>query len=183
MPEDNYSVVFFGELLKKADGDRTRQRLQAWFKLDDAQLTNLLSGRRVVVKRDVDLDTASRYQAAFRKAGAKALIELSTGEAGASLGAHATEHVATTETSTGLTLAPLGALLEELGDQGGPVQSPDISALSLVPGSDWSLADCEPPRPPSPIFDIDGFELVPISEPPHGARQLKRGTAATRALP
>jgi hypothetical protein len=170
MPDDRYNVVFSGELSTEATQESVRSHLQGWFRLDDAQLENLFSGRRVVVKRDVSLDVASRYQAAFRKAGGLALIEISGSEAADTAAAGGEEQAqpeALTKPATdatALALAPVGTPLEEIDDRG-PLQSPDTSALSLVPGLEWSLEDCDPLLPPPPTFDIDELELIPMSDP------------------
>lgn len=170
MPEDRYNVVFGGTLSAETTSESARRNLQAWFRLDDAQLENLFSGRRVVVKRGVSLDVASRFQAAFRKAGGLALIEPSVDDQdpewsetteGEDIVATAAEPA--TE-ATALTLASRDTPMEEIDDRG-PPQSPDTSALSLVPGPEWSLEDCEPSLPPAPTFYIDDLELEPMTEP------------------
>ena len=169
MPEDRYNVVFGGTLSAETTHGSARRNLQAWFRLDDAQLENLFSGRRMVVKRDVSLDVASRFQAAFRKAGGLALIEPTIdkdpewGETTEGEDIVATSAEPATE-ATALTLASIGTPMEEIDDRG-PPQSPDTSTLSLVPATGWSLEDCEPSLPPPPTFDIDGLELASLSEP------------------
>jgi len=170
MPEDRYNVVFSGELSAETTQEAARRNLRTWFRVDEAQLENLFSGRRVVVKRNVSLDVASRYQAAFRKAGGLALIEISNGEPADTAAAGREEQAGSdalaesATDATALALAPVGTPLEEIDDRG-PPQSPDTSALSLVPGAEWSLEDCEPVLPPPPSFDNDDLELIPMSDP------------------
>jgi hypothetical protein len=156
MATDRYNVVFSGELAADLTPDLVRRNLRAWFRLDDAQLDTLLSGDRIIVKHNVDMETAKRVQVAFRKAGGKALIE-PTAPGPAPKPAQ----------EGGLTLAPPGAPLDEIDDRG-PPQTPDTSGLSLVAGPEWSLADCEPPAPEAPHLDLTELELVPISEPRGG---------------
>ncbi len=61
-----------------------------------------------------------------------------------------------------LSLAPPGGFLEE------PPPSVslelDISYLSLVPGYDWTLEDCDPPPTPIPLPDLSYLTLVPLPE-------------------
>jgi hypothetical protein len=61
-----------------------------------------------------------------------------------------------------LALAPPGGALEE------PPPSVsldlDISYLSLVPGDDWTLEDCEPPPTPIPLPDLSYLTLVPLPD-------------------
>lgn len=167
MNADRYSLVFVGQLAANVALETARNRVRESFRLDEVQLDKLFSGRRVVVKRDVGLCEARRYQAAFRRSGGIALVEPSgTGPAPGSraetamrpepppIGKAALDHA-------GLTLAPVGALLDGIDDRG-PAQRPDTAALSLVPGTDWSLEDCEPPTLPPPVIDIDDLELAPF---------------------
>jgi hypothetical protein len=166
MAEDRYNIVFSGELQSGADAAATRQKLAGTFRLDAAQLDNLFSGRPVVVKRDVDLLTATRFQQAFLAAGARADIESATvdsvGERTAAPehppGKHADASVLT---EGPLALAAAGAPLEEIVERG-PPQHPDTSALSLVTADSWDLSDCAPPPVPTPEYDLDGISLEPL---------------------
>lgn len=75
MSENRYNIVFTGDLLGGTDAAKAREKLGSTFRLSDDQLDNLFSGDPVVVKRDVDLMTATRFQQAFLAAGARAEIE------------------------------------------------------------------------------------------------------------
>ena len=166
MPEDRYNIVFAGKLLSGTDPARTREKLGSTFRLDDAQLDNLFSGRPVVVKRDVDLITATRFQQAFLAAGARTEIETVTAPVKLSASADAAQAPSrATETSTRadgpLALAPVGAPLDEIDDRG-PPRHPDTSALSLVPGDGWDLADCAPPPVPIPELGLTDLTLAPL---------------------
>lgn len=161
---DLYNIVFDGELVAGADPAAARRKLASTFRLDGARLDNLFSGRRVVVKRDVDLLTATRFQQAFLAAGARADIESVDGEPD-SLPIEATDEW-DGDTAAGmpdgpLSLAPTGAPLEEIDDRG-PPRHPDTSALSLVSTDTWDLTDCAPPPAAIPEFDLDGLALEPI---------------------
>ncbi len=165
MTVELYDVIFTGELVNPTTPEVTQRNLTALFRLDGSQIEQLFSGRRIFVKRNLDLDTAARLQDAFRKAGGKVSIEpvaafedarLSNlrppGRARASIEA---------VSQSDLTLAPVGTSLDQIDDL--PLkQSPDTSALSLMSDQDWTLADCAPPPAPNPEFDLDDLELVPL---------------------
>ncbi|MBK1631350.1 hypothetical protein CKO31_11485 [Thiohalocapsa halophila] len=183
MSEDRYNIVFSGELVTGADAVTTRERLGSTFRLNASQLDNLFSGQAVVVKRDVDLMTATRFQQAFLAAGARAAIELVTtappaqadpaapGEpadfpktaAEAEPAAEDPETPKRLAASPGATLAlaPPGTPLDELDDRG-PTHQPDTSALSLVQSQDWDLSDCAPPPAATPDYDLSGLALAPL---------------------
>lgn len=158
MSRDRYNIVFAGVLVAGADPASVRAKLGSTFRLDAAQLDNLFSGQPVVVKRDVDLMTATRFQQAFLAAGARAEIESLAPTAAPQPEAADTAPAADT---AGLSLAPPGAPLEELDDRG-PPRHPDTSALSLLPGEGWDLTDCAPPPLPTPEFDLSALALAPL---------------------
>lgn len=159
MPVERYNIVFAGELLGNASADTARQKLQVFFKLDDTRAAQLFSGRAITVKRDVDLDTAARYQDAFRAAGARAIIETAGDAVDEPEPSREDEAV---PPSGQWGLAPPGALLEELEDKR-PVVSPDTSGLALVAGDNWSLEDCEPLPATRPAPRTDHLTLAPAS--------------------
>jgi hypothetical protein len=70
MPEALFDVIFTGKLTGDTPVADAKRAIQSLFKLDDRHAERLMSGRRVVVKRAVPLDTARRFQAAFREVGA-----------------------------------------------------------------------------------------------------------------
>ena len=164
MAAELYNVVFAGELIGTEEPEVVGRNLQTRFRLDEAQLQGLFSGRPIVVKRDVDLETAERFQDAFRRLGARAIIEAADAVDGIDEDLQAA-HDLSEPTLGRLELAPLGSPLDEI-DERGPPRFPDTSALSLVPGDDWSFEDCQPPPLAEPILEIEHLQLVPISESP-----------------
>jgi hypothetical protein len=73
--DERYRLSFRGELLDGQDPATVRERVAALLKLDAGKAEALFSGRPVVLKRDADRQTAAKYQAAFRNAGAKLRVE------------------------------------------------------------------------------------------------------------
>lgn len=65
-----YSLVFSGEVCPDADIETVKATLAGMMKLDATKVSLLFSGKPVKVKNRVDHDTAMKYVAAFRKAGA-----------------------------------------------------------------------------------------------------------------
>ena len=163
MAEELYNVVFAGELIGAEAPEVVARSLQTRFRLDETQLQGLFSGRPVVVKRDVDLETAVRFRDAFGRLGARAIIEPNETVDGLDALLHAADDLSDPARGD-FELAPLGSPLDEI-DERGPPRFPDTSALSLVPGDDWSFEDCQPPPVAEPILEIDYLELVPISDP------------------
>jgi hypothetical protein len=173
MSEQRYDLSYRGLLCTGADPEEVRRRLSAIFKLNDAGLARLFTGKPVIVKRDVDADTAAQFERLFTQAGAElTVVALETTEP-EPVAAEADDGPQGLSIDTSmLALAPPGGVLEEPP----PAVSAelDISYLSLVTGDDWTLADCEPPPTPIPLPDLSYLTLVPLpdSEPQGGAARF-----------
>jgi hypothetical protein len=70
-----HALVFAGECLEHHDRDEVQARVAAALKLDAARTAHLFSGRRVVLRRDLDTATALRRAARLAALGARVLIE------------------------------------------------------------------------------------------------------------
>lgn len=77
-----YRLVFRGEVLPGQHPAVVRKRLAQAASFDEAALEKLFSGRPVVLKRETDRTTAARFQALFKKAGARLrVLPVEAGEA------------------------------------------------------------------------------------------------------
>ena len=165
MADRRYDIQFAGELVEGADAGMVRGRLLELFKLSPDALDRLFSGRPVVVKRDLDETAALRYRAAFREAGAILRID--------AVDAPPPDRpmAAPSATEGPGSLAPGGLTLAPPGTEVGEAQPPgprdiDTTHLSLVGGTNWTLADCDCPPPPAPIPDLSHLTLAPIEPAP-----------------
>lgn len=68
---ETYKLVFRGEVLEGQHPAVVRRRLGELLSIDDARLERLFSGQPVVIKSEIDQAGAARFQAMFRKAGAR----------------------------------------------------------------------------------------------------------------
>lgn len=75
--DDNRSrVVFLNEFDEEVPAQKIRQEIAQRFKLGAKALDRLFAGRPIVVKRDVDAETALHYKLAIEKTGARCKIEI-----------------------------------------------------------------------------------------------------------
>ena len=74
MNDDMYEVAFSGEIVAGADLEQVKQAVASLFKADEKKLAQLFSGKRIVIKKNITLDMAQKYQAALQKA--QAVCEL-----------------------------------------------------------------------------------------------------------
>ncbi|WP_137937491.1 ABC transporter substrate-binding protein [Chitinivorax sp. B] len=70
-----YQFVFSGELFPDTDVAEAQTRLRQQFSLTKDQSDALFSGKRLVIKKEIDLATAQRYEQLFNEAGAVGHIE------------------------------------------------------------------------------------------------------------
>lgn len=71
---ERYRLVFRGEVLDGQHPAVVKKKLGRALQLQDERLEALFSGKVVIVKKDADTSTAARYQALFKKTGARLRI-------------------------------------------------------------------------------------------------------------
>jgi len=72
---DTYRLVFRGEVIEGQHPAVVRKRLAMALKLDDARVQSLFTGNPVVIRKTADQETAARFQAVFKKAGARLRVQ------------------------------------------------------------------------------------------------------------
>jgi hypothetical protein len=170
MSEERFDLSYEGLIAPGADPDRARTRLTAVFKLTDKGVERLFTGKPVIVKRNVDAATAAQFEKVFAHAGAVLTVTPVEGSGLpelAAVGADSSEPPQSRGIDTShLSLAPSPdpVYLEETASTSFP--EIDLSGLSLVPGNDWTLEDCEPPPTPVPELDTSYLILEPLPTPP-----------------
>lgn len=80
--ETTFEVIFRGDIVAGQQLMAVKERLKALFKVDDARIEQLFSGRPEVIKKGLDQVTASRYRDTLFKAGA--LVQIRQQAAGTS---------------------------------------------------------------------------------------------------
>ncbi len=76
MNKNNCRVVVNGEICPGAKIDSVKEKMAKLFKLTDEQVNTLFSGKRQVVKKNIDNDSARKYKDAIENTGAVCLIEI-----------------------------------------------------------------------------------------------------------
>lgn len=69
-----YEVAFSGELLPDTDPQQARDNLARLFQADARRIESLFSGRRVVLRQNLDEAAAEKYRAALTRAGVRAEV-------------------------------------------------------------------------------------------------------------
>ena len=76
----SYSVVFTGKLKAGASHDEVMKSLSLLFKKDIDFINRLFSGQHVIIKRDLDQESAQKYKMALGNAGAICEVQQSQTE-------------------------------------------------------------------------------------------------------
>lgn len=78
MTSNHYKVVFNGRIFEGCKVEEVKRNLALLFKIDSKRIERLFVKGPIVIRRNVDHHTATKYQRAFEKAGA--LCEIVSGE-------------------------------------------------------------------------------------------------------
>jgi len=70
MSDELFEVAFSGQVKDGADLEQVKAKVGAMFKADVTKLAHLFSGKRMVIKKNIDQATANKYKAALNNAGA-----------------------------------------------------------------------------------------------------------------
>lgn len=177
MSEELYEVVFYGEIVEGAELDQVKAKVAAMFKADAAKLAQLFSGKRVVIKKNIDQATANKYKSALQNAGAqcevKSLADTASTQAAAESAPSAVAAAETPAPAPAETIAPATAPASSSSaraDSNAPaapktdplgISATDISDLGasiLPPGSDMQDGTSSAA---APEVDLSGLDLAP----------------------
>lgn len=71
MSDELFEVAFSGQINDGADLNEVKAKVGKMFNADAAKLAQLFSGKRIIIKKNIDQQTASKYRTALERAGAK----------------------------------------------------------------------------------------------------------------
>ena len=75
MGEKRFRVLFRGEIAPGSEPAAVKAKLAGLFKTDVANIEKLFVGKPVVIKKDIDEQTAAKYRQALEKCGAVAIVQ------------------------------------------------------------------------------------------------------------
>lgn len=74
MSDQLFEVAFSGQVSEGANLEEVKARVGKMFNADEAKLAQLFSGKRIVIKKNIDQATANKYLTALNRAGAECEI-------------------------------------------------------------------------------------------------------------
>jgi hypothetical protein len=164
MSESTFEIVFRGKLLRDFDRATVVANLMTLFRIDAARVEAMLGQQKLVLKRGLSKEAASRYQDTLRQAGIMVAAISETGPAisaeplpSAAPPAPATPDSAGASPPSGLTLSAVGTPVLE-GQIRPAARSFDLSAFTLDPPGATLIE-----KKPAPVrnFDTSLLELEP----------------------
>ncbi len=158
-----YEIAFSGQLLPGARLEQVEANLTRLFQADAQRIALLFSGRRIVIKQNLDFDSVEKYRVAMERAGAQVEvkpmpvdveeIELAPPPANAASAAQAPVADATSRAPGPLKVVPRDEYMAAFAD----VEAPDFGIAPV--GVD--LQDARP-EPTPPRVDLSQFSLAPV---------------------
>ena len=168
MSDQLFEVAFSGQISEGANLDDVKARVGKMFNADDAKLAQLFSGKRIVIKKNIDQATAAKYQTALNRAGAECEVSSTGGAepvaqvtAAASTAAPAESVAAAAPSSTDYETVYDGDVepapqTNPLGISGDQIE--DLAVSVAPPGSELQDAYVAPEEPD---IDLTGFDIAP----------------------
>lgn len=140
-----YEIVFSGQLVPGAQPDLVQSNLGKLFQADAQRLALLFSGRRLVLKNNLDAEAAEKYRSTLERAGALVEVTAMPGVVEA--------QVSSNSEPGRLQVAPRDVYMAAFVD----VDAPDLELFGV--GSD--LQDHKP-APLAPTLDLSGLSVAPV---------------------
>ncbi|MDH3387446.1 MAG: hypothetical protein OEN02_06010 [Gammaproteobacteria bacterium] len=163
MSDQLFEVAFSGVISEGANPDEVRARVGKMFNADADKLAQLFSGKRIVIKKNIDQATAAKYKTALNRAGAECEVQ-PTGGAAAPAPAEAANPAAATTAPAPQQFessyegeVPPPPQTDPLGITGDQIE--DL-AVSIAPVGSALKDDYQEPEEPD--IDITGFDIAPV---------------------
>ncbi len=171
MSDQLFEVAFSGQISEGANADEVRAKLGKMFNADDAKLDQLFSGKRIVIKKNIDQATAAKYRTALNRAGAECEVK-PLGGAAAATPAPAAEKPAAEPGSAGSAPAAAPAQTFESQYDGEVAPPPQTDPLGITGDQIEDLEASIAPvgselqndysEPDEPDIDITGLDVAPV---------------------
>lgn len=157
-----YEIAFAGQLVPGAQAEQVKENLARLFQADAQRIALLFSGRRIVIKSNLDAVGAEKYRATLERAGALAIVQsldeqIEEIELAPPPPVQAPAAVASPPAATSAPVGPRVIPRDEYMAAFINVEAPDFGIAPV--GSD--LQD-DKPEAEAPPLDLAQFSLAPV---------------------
>ena len=160
MSDQLYEVAFSGQISEGADLDDVKAKVAKMFNADDTKLALLFSGKRVVIKKNIDQATAAKYQAALGRAGAQ--IEINPPIATAAPAPAAAEKPAAAASAVQIEAGDHGEVAPPPATDPLGITASDIEDLAVSVAPVGSEMQDEHEEIETPEYDLSEFDMAPV---------------------
>lgn len=161
-----YEIAFAGQLIPGAQAEQVKANLAKLFQADAQRIALLFSGRRIVIKNNLDAAGAEKYRATMERAGALALVTAMP------------EEIEEIELAPPPAEAPAPAVVAPVAAVAASMETPArrlqvaprdeyMAAFIAVDAPDFGIAPLgddlqdEKAAPQAPAVDLSQFSLAP----------------------
>jgi len=167
MSDQLFEIAFSGKVSEGADPAEVKARIGKMFNADEAKLAQLFSGKRIVIKKNLDQATAAKYQTAFERAGARCEVKqmggapAGKGQAAAAKPAPQTaaQHAAASNAGESVDYGdvPPPPQTDPLGITGDEIEDLSVSVAPVGSAMQDNYV-----APDEPEFDLSGLDVAPV---------------------
>ncbi|KAA8713821.1 hypothetical protein [Pseudomonas cannabina] len=168
-----YEIVFSAELVAGARPEKVRANLGKLFQADAERLELLFSGRRLVLKNNLDAATAEKYRATLERAGARVHVVEMVVEHDTSPPMEEVELAPPPDAPTWVRKSPASQARLQIKPR-----DVYMAAFVDVDAPDYSVAEAgvdlmpAKPQPVAPPLDLSRLSLAPVGSDMGQAEKL-----------
>ncbi|MBB1519335.1 hypothetical protein [Aquipseudomonas guryensis] len=159
-----YEIAFAGQIMPGAQAEQVKENLARLFQADAQRIALLFSGRRIVIKSNLDAAGAEKYRATLERAGAIAIVQALDAQIEevelapppvpqAAAAPVVSVAPAATSSRPGARVIPRDEYMAAFAD----VEAPDFGIAPV--GSDLQE---HKPDAQAPVVDLSQFSLAPV---------------------
>ncbi len=172
MSDELFEVAFSGQINDAADLDEVKAKFAKMFNADENKLAHLFSGKRIVIKKNIDAATAAKYQTAIERVGAICEIKSLSSSNEIAPGPDLKPEAASPPPSSPPATAPMQTTYTAAADYGDVLPPPELEPLGITADQIDDLSATIAPvgselqdeikEAAEPVIDISDLDMAPV---------------------
>ena len=172
MSDELFEVAFSGEINDTADLNEVKAKFAKMFNADENKLAHLFSGKRIVIKKNIDAATAAKYQTALERVGAICELKSLSASNEIAPGSNLKPEATSSPPSSPPATAPMQTTYTAAADYGDVPPPPELEPLGITAEQIDDLAVTVAPvgsevqdeikEVAEPVIDISDLDMAPV---------------------
>jgi hypothetical protein len=172
MSDELFEVAFSGQINDAADLDEVKAKFAKMFNADENKLAHLFSGKRIVIKKNIDAATAAKYQTAIERVGAICEIKSLSSSSEIAPGPDLKPEASSQPLSSPPATAPMQTNYTAAADYGDVLPPPELEPLGITADQIDDLSATIAPvgselqdeikETAEPVIDISDLDAAPV---------------------